>query len=56
MRLRLNLLALGFRELYVEASIVAKPLFEKFRFVIENENTVIKNQTALINYSMRLKI
>jgi putative acetyltransferase len=46
----------GIEHLYVEASIVAKPLFEKFGFVIENENKVIRNKTVLINYSMRMKI
>lgn len=46
----------GIDHLYVEASIIAKPLFEKFGFVIENENKVIRKKVLLVNYSMRLKI
>lgn len=39
-------------QLYVEASIVAKPFFEKYGFFVENENKVIRNNKVLINYSM----
>ena len=46
----------GIDHLYVEASIVAKPLFEKFGFVTENENKVIRKKVVLVNYSMHLKI
>ena len=45
---------MGLKELYVEASIVAKPLFEKLGFKVKNENKVIRNQIVLVNYSMRL--
>jgi putative acetyltransferase len=47
---------LGLKQLYVEASIVAKPLFEKKGFLTENENRVIRHNTVLINYSMRVDI
>lgn len=47
---------LGLKQLYVEASIVAKPLFEKKGFLAENENRVIRHNTVLINYSMRVAI
>lgn len=47
---------LGLDGLYVEASIVAKPLFQKFGFVQLKENKIIKNQVELINYSMRLQL
>jgi putative acetyltransferase len=47
---------LGIKQLYVEASIVAKPLFEKKGFLVENENSVIRHNTVLINYSMRVAI
>ncbi|BBB29728.1 GNAT family N-acetyltransferase [Neptunomonas japonica] len=46
----------GLKQLYVEASIVAKPFFEKAGFLIENENQVIRHNIVLINYSMRMKI
>jgi len=47
---------LGLHQIYVEASIVAKPFFEKFGFLVENENKVIRNNNVLINYSMRMEI
>jgi putative acetyltransferase len=47
---------LGLKQLYVEASIVAKPLFEKKGFLAEKESSVIRHDTALINYSMRVDI
>jgi len=40
------------KRLYVEASIVAKPLFEKFNFKVDKENEIIRNNIVLINYSM----
>ena len=46
----------GITELYVEASLVAKPVFEKFGFILEKENAVIRANTRLTNYSMRLKL
>jgi len=46
----------GLNQLYVEASIVAKPFFEKSGFLVENENQVIRYNTVLVNYSMRLEI
>jgi putative acetyltransferase len=45
---------LGLRQLYVEASIVAKPLFEKNGFLVENKNQVSINNMVLVNYSMRM--
>ncbi|MDX2369552.1 MAG: GNAT family N-acetyltransferase [Colwellia sp.] len=47
---------LGLNQLYVEASIVAKPFFEKSGFLVENENRVIKHNTVLVNYTMRLAL
>lgn len=47
---------LGLKQLYVEASIVAKPLFEKAGFSVENENHVIRHNIVLINYSMRVEL
>jgi putative acetyltransferase len=46
----------GLKKLYVEASIVAKPFFEKFGFVAESKNEITRNETVLINYSMLLGI
>ncbi|GLX78554.1 acetyltransferase [Thalassotalea insulae] len=48
--------SLGLTELYVEASIIAKPVFEKLGFVVEQENSVVRNNTLLTNYSMRLML
>lgn len=48
--------ALGLKLLYVEASIVAKPLFEKFGFVLDKENRIIRNTVVLNNYSMHIKL
>ena len=45
---------MGLKELFVEASVVAKPLFEKLGFKVQNKNKVIRNDIILINYSMRL--
>ena len=42
--------------LYVEASIVAKPLFEKIGFLVDKENRVIRNGIVLTNYSMHMKL
>lgn len=47
---------LDLKQLYVEASIVAKPLFEKFGFIVKSKNEVIRNNVVLINYSMLMKI
>lgn len=44
----------GLTHLYVEASIVAKPFFEKFGFVLEKENRVIRDSIMLVNYTMRM--
>jgi len=46
----------GIKELNVEASMVAKPLFERLGFIVENENEVMRNNTLLVNYSMRLSL
>ena len=40
--------------LTVDASIVAKPLFENFQFAVEKENMVIRQGLELVNYSMYL--
>lgn len=47
---------LGLNTLYVEASLVAKPLFVKFGFLVNKENKIIRSNAVLINYSMRLEI
>ena len=39
-------------KLYVEASVVAKPLFESFGFTVQRKNKVIRNKVVLVNYSM----
>jgi len=46
----------GIKELYVEASIVAKPLFKRLGFIVESENKVFRSNTLLVNYSMRLEL
>jgi len=46
----------GLDSLYVEASIVAKPFFEKHGFFTEAVKQVNRRNTALIHYSMRLTI
>jgi len=46
----------GLTSLSVEASLVAKPFFDTFGFVVKNENKVIRNNIALINYSMSMRI
>ncbi|MBL4910758.1 MAG: GNAT family N-acetyltransferase [Alteromonadaceae bacterium] len=47
---------LELQQLYVEASIVAKPLFEKFGFVVKKENRIIRNEIVLCNYSMYIEL
>jgi putative acetyltransferase len=47
---------LGLKQLYVEASIVAKPFFEKRGFIVEKKNIVIRQNVELVNYAMRLNI
>ena len=47
---------LGLKKLYVEASFVAKPLFEKFGFIVKRKNEVIKDGVVLINYSMFVRL
>lgn len=47
---------LKLKQLYVEASIVAKPLFEKSGFIVKSTNEVIRNNVVLINYSMLMQI
>lgn len=46
----------GITFLFVEASIVAKPLFEKLGFITERKNVVYRNKVRLINYSMRFQL
>lgn len=48
--------SLELKLLYVEASIVAKPLFEKFGFVVDKENRIVRNDIVLKNYSMHVKL
>jgi len=48
--------SLGINLLTVEASLVVKPLFEKFGFITEKKNKIRRKNTVLINYSMRKKI
>jgi len=45
-------ISLKLKRLYVEASLVAKPLFIKQGFKVTKENVVIRNKISLINYSM----
>jgi putative acetyltransferase len=47
---------LGLDQLYVEASIVAKPFFSKNGFLVENKNQVSINNMVLVNYSMRMEM
>ncbi|WP_191600849.1 GNAT family N-acetyltransferase [Marinomonas algicola] len=42
----------GYKTLYVDASLLAKPFFEKRGFKVESENIVKRNHQELINYSM----
>lgn len=46
----------GLKQLYVEASIVAKPFFEKSGFLVEHKNKVIRDNIVLVNYAMRVDI
>jgi putative acetyltransferase len=43
---------LDLEQLYVEASIIAKPLFEKFGFLMQHENKVVRNNIVLVNFTM----
>ncbi len=43
---------LGSQQLYVDASIIAKPLFERLGFEVLKENTVVRCGQELLNYSM----
>lgn len=42
----------GIKDLHVEASSVARPLFEKFGFKLQHRNTVNLRGQSLTNYSM----
>jgi len=42
----------GIKRLYLEASIVAKPFFEKRGFVSLSRNEIKKNGQMIVNYSM----
>jgi len=42
----------GIKSLYVEASAIAKPFFEKRGFLLSSENVVQRNGQYLVNYSM----
>lgn len=43
---------LNITSIHVDASIIAKPLFKKFGFVIQQKNEVKRNNVILINYTM----
>jgi len=43
---------LDIKRLYVEASVIAKPLFKNFGFLLLHENKVVRNNIVLVNYTM----
>lgn len=45
--------ARGLRELYVEASAIARPFFERAGFVLEKTNRIERRGVVLENHSMR---
>jgi len=47
-----NLIQLGVEQFYVEASIIARLLFERFGFSVQNENKIIRNNVTLVIYTM----
>lgn len=47
---------LGIKQLYVEASFIAKPLFEKFGFLLQHENNVVRNTVVLVNFTMSKRL
>jgi putative acetyltransferase len=44
----------GDKRLYVEASLVAKPLFEKWGFSLLHKNELVRCDTTLTNFTMEL--
>ena len=44
--------ARGFKRLYVEASIVAKPFFERRGFIVTEENKLKRKGVTIINFTM----
>lgn len=48
--------ARSIKQLYVEASLIAKPLFERFGFVSKQKNNVSINNIVLENYTMTLTL
>jgi putative acetyltransferase len=46
--------AFGLRRLYVDASICARPMFEKVGFRVIRENIVTLRGVELLNYKMEL--
>ena len=48
--------ARSIKQLYVEASLIAKPLFERFSFVSKQKNNVSINNIVLENYTMTLTL
>jgi len=46
----------GIKRLYVEASFLAKPFFEKHNFKLVKENIVHKNGIEIINFTMEKSI
>ncbi len=46
----------GIKTLTVNASIIVKPLFEKFNFVLKSKNEHRRGNEILINYTMSLSL
>lgn len=44
------------QQLFVDASVIAKPFFKKHGFICEQKNQVVRNDVELDNYTMRLNI
>ncbi len=51
-----QLRSLGVPELWTEASLLARPFFERQGFVVEAEQTVQRNEVSLRRFAMRKKI
>ena len=46
----------GIEQLYAEVSLIAKPLFEKFGFLLQHENNVVRNTVELVNFTMSKRL
>lgn len=51
-----NLIALGVSELYTEASVVARPFFQRHGFEVEDERRTIVRGAHFLRYVMRKQI